>query len=489
MRTIVVIPIMLTTFVLSAVDHSPEALPEDMPSLQQAEELLQKAKARVKEVEAKIPREEGDEKKRYQATVNYERSMLDNYQGLVLNLPKRDALLKRIDEYVSLEIDAPLLQAIGKFKESTGVEIRVGRYIPDKAVKVSSKRIRIRDAIWSIAQQAHASWSVGMGTIGLAPLAIPADAWKQDLELKIARRASLDLIDTAFVDAINFVQQLLNASLIVDPAIPAERSINLRVKDMTLNEILQWIARGAQARVSFIDHAIYIHPDGPIPPGMKGTISESDARLLNRRVTFEFADTPLEEGIGFLAQLTKANLVVGAKAKRAAKVTLRVQDMPLDAALTWICRLSSCVWEIKDGTIYFDDAPAASAPVGAPAKARDGTQARLRVKTSDGTEFEADSALLQEHPELAARLAAIVSDPVKDGVLSHMLEKDENSADISALITKAAPTAKYQEDEKLRILLITAQEEVDLRRAAAVLRSYNLQRASRKAEFQGKPAR
>lgn len=73
----------------------------------------------------------------------------------------------------------------------------------------------------------------------------------------------------------------------------------------------------------------------------RGELGEAAMKDLNRKITFEFVDTPLDEGLAFLSSLTKVklNLLVSKDAARIP-VSLRVQDMELARALRWIARLA-----------------------------------------------------------------------------------------------------------------------------------------------------
>lgn len=81
-------------------------------------------------------------------------------------------------------------------------------------------------------------------------------------------------------------------------------------------------------------------------PTSDGELSPEAARLLKRKVSFEFVDTPLEEAAAFLAALNKNKglkiLVDDGLAK--TPINLRVNDLELGSAVEWIARLA-------DGTI------------------------------------------------------------------------------------------------------------------------------------------
>jgi len=80
-------------------------------------------------------------------------------------------------------------------------------------------------------------------------------------------------------------------------------------------------------------------------------------RMLDRKVTFEFVDTPLQEAIRFLETLTRTTLVLDAKAFEGGAgattpITLRVNDMPLHLALKWILRLADLDYTLKNEAVF-----------------------------------------------------------------------------------------------------------------------------------------
>jgi len=78
---------------------------------------------------------------------------------------------------------------------------------------------------------------------------------------------------------------------------------------------------------------------------------------LQRKVSFEFVDTPLEEAIAFLQTLTKINMILDPNALKGAggartAITLKVSDMTLELALKWILRLAELDYTIKNRAVF-----------------------------------------------------------------------------------------------------------------------------------------
>jgi len=80
-------------------------------------------------------------------------------------------------------------------------------------------------------------------------------------------------------------------------------------------------------------------------------------KMLDRKVTFEFKETPLAEAIAFLQTLTKTTIILDpAAAEEGAApdtmINLRVNEMPLDLALKWILRLADLDYTLKDEAVF-----------------------------------------------------------------------------------------------------------------------------------------
>jgi hypothetical protein len=83
---------------------------------------------------------------------------------------------------------------------------------------------------------------------------------------------------------------------------------------------------------------------------------EEIRRRLSRRVSFEFVDTPLQEALTFLNTLSRVNLILDPKAAAAGagqvKITLRVTDMDMQTALSWILRLADLVYDLRNQAVF-----------------------------------------------------------------------------------------------------------------------------------------
>ena len=78
---------------------------------------------------------------------------------------------------------------------------------------------------------------------------------------------------------------------------------------------------------------------------------------LEQRVTFDFQDTPFEDVVGFLRQVTGVNIIVSPSvaAKGGSTVTLKVKDMRFGDSLKWIMELTSLKYALQDQAIFINN--------------------------------------------------------------------------------------------------------------------------------------
>ncbi|MBM4038495.1 MAG: hypothetical protein FJ290_08270 [Planctomycetes bacterium] len=80
---------------------------------------------------------------------------------------------------------------------------------------------------------------------------------------------------------------------------------------------------------------------------------------LNKKVTFDFVETPLPDVVNFLSSLVDVTIVLDTPAvKDAPNVTLRVNEMRLQSALNWILKLVALKYTLKDEAIFISKAEA-----------------------------------------------------------------------------------------------------------------------------------
>jgi len=86
------------------------------------------------------------------------------------------------------------------------------------------------------------------------------------------------------------------------------------------------------------------------PPAWEAKVRET----LQKKVSFDFVETPLQDVVSFLGTLTDTTIILDQAAlkEQQAPITLRVSDMRLEAALSWICRLAGLGYGLKNEAIF-----------------------------------------------------------------------------------------------------------------------------------------
>lgn len=77
-------------------------------------------------------------------------------------------------------------------------------------------------------------------------------------------------------------------------------------------------------------------------------------RQMDKRISFDFVDTPLSDVVAFLTNLTNTNMVLDPAAVDGndVPVTLKVRDVKLSAALDWVLRLVNLSYVLTDEAIF-----------------------------------------------------------------------------------------------------------------------------------------
>lgn len=77
-------------------------------------------------------------------------------------------------------------------------------------------------------------------------------------------------------------------------------------------------------------------------------------KLSSQKISFDFVETPLPDVLAFLSSLTDVTIVLDQKAVQAdmPAITLRVNDMTLERALNWICKLVSLKYALRNEAIF-----------------------------------------------------------------------------------------------------------------------------------------
>ncbi len=212
-------------------------------------------------------------------------------------------------------------------------------------------------------------------------------AWAQAIRGKLARKVSFKFDDTPLVEAIAFLQTLTKTNILIAPAATEAKGttpITLKVTDMKLEIAFDWILRLADLDYALLDEAVFVstaeglkEESGRVAPagGAFKAVAEEDEpkrlrklrELLERKVSFEFVDTPLNEAVEFLGTLTKVPMALDRASFEGGSgasvpISLRVLDMPLRSALRWIGRFADVDYVMDDEAIKVTNRAGRSAP-------------------------------------------------------------------------------------------------------------------------------
>lgn len=225
------------------------------------------------------------------------------------------------------------------------------------------------------------------------------------------------------------------------------------------------------------------------PLETKGPKEDEEARLkikeaLERKLTFEFADTPLDEAIAFLKTLTKIEIAYDASVlageRNKTPVNLKAADVALEAALSAICRQAELKWELRGTSIVIyapvrERAERPERPERNDRMDERNPMPKLHAKLPDGTEIEADMPLLMM-PGVGQMIADRVLDPAKDGILVYNLVRDfEPGFSVERLKEAVVKVAPHVSIEILWIgnglVVATSESAGELRKAQTIIRA------------------
>jgi len=185
----------------------------------------------------------------------------------------------------------------------------------------------------------------GKGGKGGEPCPLDNEAdWRACVEGKLETKISFDFVDTPLNDAIAFFNCIMPISFIVDTKAGIGRKpITLKLTNMRLKLALKWICRLTETSQTLEDGALFISTEErikegafrlakPLPPALK--------KKLQRKVSFDFVDTPLPDIARFLTELTGVNFQLDPGADpKGTTITLKINGQALEQGLGWMMRI------------------------------------------------------------------------------------------------------------------------------------------------------
>ena len=83
--------------------------------------------------------------------------------------------------------------------------------------------------------------------------------------------------------------------------------------------------------------------------------NDAIAKLLEQKVSFEFADMPLVDALKNLSSQTKVSFIIDPEVSKGGNmpaISLRVKDMEAKLALGWILKLCELDYSIRDKAVH-----------------------------------------------------------------------------------------------------------------------------------------
>ncbi|MHC5056809.1 MAG: STN domain-containing protein [Planctomycetota bacterium] len=191
-----------------------------------------------------------------------------------------------------------------------------------------------------------------------------------EIERRLDRKVTFEFVGTPITEALQFLQALVEATVVLDPQTPRKKwdsAVTLKVTDVPLRDALDQILAPAGLAFSIRDEALYVHEEGAREPkDEKPELSKALEARLARKVSFEFVETPFSFAIDFLQQLSGVTIEVPdavAEKKGATPITLKVKNMRVGLAIEWMLKLADLGYEQRgDGLVCVRAGPAREAP-------------------------------------------------------------------------------------------------------------------------------
>ena len=156
------------------------------------------------------------------------------------------------------------------------------------------------------------------------------------------------------------LHQATNLNFVLQPQFQ-NHTATLKVQKMQVRHILAHLGRltgTTCVRRGDVYFMQAIGADQASKPVTDFTLSAADADTrtrLERRITFDFADTPLTDIIEFLRHVSQENIIVMPKVVSAnPTLTMQVRDVSLRDAFAAICWQSKTSLQYVDGALVFD---------------------------------------------------------------------------------------------------------------------------------------
>ena len=214
----------------------------------------------------------------------------------------------------------------------------------------------------------------------------PEEPWKAELRQQLKLKVSFDFQVVPFDDAVKFLGSISKINLVISPKLTLgggdKVPVTIKVKDMELGVALKTMTKLAGLDYTLKDQAVYIGPAETIAgfeaekkyfvdqavKAEKAALALRDQPWkknimdqLQRKISFDFQNTPLADGLRYLRQDAPINMIIEPKlAQEDPIITLRGKEMTTEMALTWVTKMCDAEWVLQDNAVYIRKAVAAA---------------------------------------------------------------------------------------------------------------------------------
>jgi hypothetical protein len=190
-----------------------------------------------------------------------------------------------------------------------------------------------------------------------------------EIEKKLQRRVSFEFQETPAGEAIQFLNSLCKVSIILDPDACKDaldkRTITLKVTDMPMHEALRLLLdqAGLEFRPGWRSAIEIVKKGAPWREHLKPIVPVAEwekalHQALQKKITAEFVDTPLDETIAFLQATAVVNILIdpallsGQDDEAGPLTNLRLQDTTVEKALMTIMACHELNYTLRDEALF-----------------------------------------------------------------------------------------------------------------------------------------
>lgn len=190
--------------------------------------------------------------------------------------------------------------------------------------------------------------------------------WKRDLISRLEEPVSFDFAATPLDDVVAVLRSLKKVSIVVDKQAVEElgvTDVSMSADRVTVGEAFNRILRPRGLGWTVRDGAIYITSRRRLAERQKAPTIYYDKTawkplesVMNRCVSFDFRDTPVDDVLNFFRNKLNVKIAVEKVPYRKVwSVTLTARDVEFKEALAWICSQLDLAYTVRDGAVVISE--------------------------------------------------------------------------------------------------------------------------------------